>query len=55
MAVTVVVFTTVTPVHGVPPMLTPVVSAKYAPVIVICEPPAVVPAFGATEVTDAGM
>jgi hypothetical protein len=36
-------------------MLTPVVSARYAPVIVICEPPAFVPAFGAIELTDAGM
>jgi len=55
MAVTVVAFTTVTPMHGVPPMLTPVVSARYAPVIVICEPPAVVPTFGAIELTDAGI
>jgi hypothetical protein len=55
MAVTVVAFTTVTPVHGVPPMVTPVVSARYAPVILICEPPAVVPEFGEIELTDAGM
>jgi hypothetical protein len=55
MAVTVVAFTTITSVHGVPPMLTPVVIAKYAPVIVICEPPALVPAVGAIELTDAGM
>jgi hypothetical protein len=55
MAVTVVAFTTVTPVHGVPPIVTPVVSARYAPVMLICEPPAVVPTFGAIELTDAGM
>jgi hypothetical protein len=55
MAVTVVAFTTVTPVHGMPPMLTPVVSARYAPVMVISEPPAVPPTFGAIELTDAGM
>ena len=46
---------TVTCVQGEPPMVTPVVSARYAPVIVICEPPAAVPVFGAIELTEAGM
>jgi hypothetical protein len=55
MAVTVVVFTTVTSVHGVPPIVTPVVNARYSPEIVICEPPAVHPTFGAIELTDAGI
>ena len=54
-AVTVVAFTAVTLLHGAPPMVTPVVSARNAPVIVICEPPAVEPAFGAIELTEAGM
>jgi hypothetical protein len=36
-------------------MLTPVVSARYAPVIVIDEPPAIPPALGVMELTDAGI
>jgi hypothetical protein len=35
-------------------MVTPVVSARYAPVIVIGEPPAVVPGFGEIDDTVGG-
>jgi len=50
-AVIVVLFTTVTPVAGVPPNVTVAPATKFVPVIVTAVPPSVVPLFGVTPVT----
>ena len=50
-AVIVVLFTTVTPVAGVPPTLTVAPAKNPVPVIVTAVPPAAVPEFGAMEAT----
>ncbi len=45
-AVTVVAFTTVTPVAAAPPTVTKLVPVRFVPVIVIVVPPVVGPVFG---------
>jgi hypothetical protein len=50
-AVIVVLLTTVTPVAGLPPMLTVAPAAKFVPVIVTAVPPVVGPDAGATLLT----
>jgi hypothetical protein len=50
-AVIVVAFTTVTPVAGVPPMVTVAPATNPVPLMVTLVPPAVVPLVGAIAVT----
>jgi hypothetical protein len=50
-AVSVVLFTTVTPVANVPPNVTVAPTAKFVPVIVTAVPPAAGPLFGDILVT----
>jgi hypothetical protein len=53
-AVTVVEFTTVTPVAGTSSIVTELTPARLKPVIVIAVPPRVEPELGITEVTVGG-